>query len=117
MPIQDNLFPAEKCHCGRLLNLVHCPACGSSNCEARKKSGERLDFNDGKPPFDARGWKCRRCGLGFSDIDRAQHCEAPQFGLTVRTTKTIDSIHAATESMTAEERSAKVRELIGKVKR
>ena len=51
----------EICNCGRPMDRVHCPDCGSSNI--RKRGG--FDQVADKP---IRRYECRRCGSWFNDL-------------------------------------------------
>lgn len=112
MPIVDKLFPEGSCTCGRPTNVLHCPNCGSTNCERRLKApkGTSIELEQ------HRWWFCKRCYLKFSDVDRAQHCEAPHKELTMRATRVKDKVETVIATMTDEERKTKLTEMFSKLK-
>lgn len=80
MPIIDRVAQQTNCKCGRPAYFVHCPGCGSSNVEGRKRPRGEDDLKAIRE-FKLSGlmcrlWVCRRCSGQFTDDDRA-HCDAP----------------------------------------
>jgi len=61
-----------QCNCGRSTQVVHCPACGSVNRYPLAVKNE-VDEQTGKL---YRGYRCRRCGVEYNDLDRLA-CSAP----------------------------------------
>lgn len=117
MPLFDKNFPDATCRCGRSTQYVHCPACGSANCERRLRAPKEAPF----ALKNSRWWFCKRCTLKFSDEDRMQHCEAPsRAAVSAPVQRAIDKVveQAPVElsGLTREERLAKLGEMFGKKK-
>lgn len=68
----------EVCQCSRIYifnSIPHCPNCGTSNVYAYASANSiRKLPNDQQ--CKARGYRCRRCTLPFTDVDTFLHCEA-----------------------------------------
>ena len=118
MPIIDKLFPEGTCRCGRATQAVHCPSCGSTNCERRLRvDAETLASLSVEQQADAkkhRWWFCKRCYLRFNDVERTK-CEAPVRSVTKKMQQASEQvgevIQKATTEWTVEERKAKLAEL------
>jgi hypothetical protein len=113
MPVVDKLFPDTVCKCGRVANIVHCPACGSCNVEGRVKDSRGFVPTVKEFEQTGRWWSCRRCKIKFSDRDRAQHCEAPPFGLSMKAQRVSDVVQVSLSGLSDEERKAKLTEMFG----
>lgn len=90
MPIYDRTFsPEEVCGCGRKKNEVHCTECGSTNVISAAREAKQVRVGD--IPLTARGWKCRRCSMKFTDADRLR-CSANPVQMSVKVQRTLDAV-------------------------
>lgn len=102
--IPDHSIPdGVKCTCGRNMNEVHCPNCGSFHLERRLRGF--------KP--DEIGYRCQRCKLLFEDKLRAQ-CEAKPQQL-MRTVRAEEQLNEIVRNMTPEQRREAAFETLRKI--
>lgn len=63
------------CQCGRSLNKIHCPKCGSHDCYARSSLTTGV-LQDNGTVVDMPTIRCKRCATHFN---KSTKCEAPTF--------------------------------------
>lgn len=74
--VADGLSEACRCERSYMVSSVpHCPNCGSTNVYSYTKAGGLRVLPNGSE-CRARGFRCRRCTLPFTDVDTFLHCEA-----------------------------------------
>lgn len=120
MPIIDKLFPEGVCKCGRDTRIVHCPSCGSTNCERRLRVAvDFLAALNEQAKLEAkkhRWWFCKRCYLKFCDTERVA-CEAPQKQESIQVKRALNKTEKATEGWSEQERKAKLEELFSSLRK
>lgn len=66
----------EKCQCSGFRNVVHCPACGSTQCYANKRASPTAILPGLQQPTQVRAFRCKLCSLLFSEVDTVIACKA-----------------------------------------
>ena len=106
---------AKLCACGRNARSIHCASCGSSNVYATPTLAIMTVDQATGFPIKVMMYKCRRCGLPFSDIDRAK-CEAPEFSFaSMKERRKIDGIVGTLSNLPFEERVRLAKEKLSKL--
>lgn len=88
MSIGENQV-VEKCICGRVKAIAHCPMCGLRNFYAIASRAFVVPLGDGMPGVRIRSYRCRVCDDFFTDLDR-DNCKAPQKLLSMKAQRAFD---------------------------
>lgn len=91
MTINTAVTSGRCAFCKRLVNHVHCSACGSSyiyGYATRRDVVSVVNDKGRTEQVSLRVYKCRRCSCVFNEH---AVCEAPEAGLTMRSKRNIES--------------------------
>ena len=108
----ENKDEMTTCHCTRSTTKPHCPSCGSQTVYATPSRASRALSPNGDL-VDAMGYRCRRCGLCFNDIDWIFKCEAPLPQKSIAKQRNVDNtITAVTQAIgQGKDRKRKLKQL------
>ena len=67
---------SDKCICGTYKCVVHCPACGSTQCYGSKRNNVEALLPGGLGKYPARAFRCKLCQNLFSEADCLTACNA-----------------------------------------
>lgn len=59
---------SDKCQCGNYRSVVHCPACGSTQCYGVSKLNGKIELSPASS-VKVRGFRCRLCQEEFTEFD------------------------------------------------
>jgi hypothetical protein len=73
----------ETCSCGRILNKMHCSACGSTNLHGLAKWAIHIiqDANGNPAEKKFKSYRCRKCAEVSDEYVTLNYCQAPKLEL------------------------------------